>query len=170
MKAIWSTETQHSQFGKIYSLSQEEQFKIIEYAMGNKVFFPEINEPSRAIKGAMVNLMWWFDQRTLGLITGHITCNHISLLLQPVTETEGFKVGSYLKDILIWRNSNKLVNNFLNPYTWNIAQKEMFTTLFSTRLTWFWGLSVEKRINEWKRQREYTKLTFVLLIEIIAKM
>lgn len=123
------------------------------------------------IKGAMVDSQWCCEQSTLGLLTIRITVQ--SLL--PSTPPCNWKscIQSRGPPKRMPYSPEILINWSIMPLTHRhkrFAQKELFSTLCSTCLTWFRGLSVEKRINGWPGQKEYTRHTFVLLFEIEVKM
>jgi hypothetical protein len=74
-----------------------------------------LNEPSWAIRGAMVDLMGPFEQGTFSLIGVHtILCNGFSLYSNLLTKLEEFKEKSHLKGILTPVKSYKLFNNLFN--------------------------------------------------------
>lgn len=86
--------------GKCLPFPPEQQFEIIEYAMGTKVFFPEKNEPLQSSRE-----QWWIrcgsvSRAHLVLLLFTSLCNLFSHQLHPVTKRVVFKAGGHLKACL----------------------------------------------------------------------
>lgn len=171
MEGICSSETQHSQFGKMSTLSPRTTVWDYWICHGHQSVLSWKKWTITVMKGAMVDSRWWCEQSTLGFLTIHIAVR--SLL--PSTPPCNWKscIQSRGPPKRMPNSQEILINWSITPLTHRhkrFAQKELFSTLCSTCLTWFRGLSVEKRINGWPGQKEYTRHTFVLLFEIEVKM